>query len=306
MPIRFTHIVNPFTGANSPDEQQLRDITFRAIERAAGRANRHVSVTLATAQFPEDRAIIPDVFTPTSDLTAALNQLESMKHERKLPYMQDIISKCDEFPDTDFYIYSNMDIVLAPEFYNSVTELIEAHKCDALIINRRRVEQKWKDHPDHIHEQIGLPHPGYDCFVFSKDLCNAFEFGKAVIGVPGVGFLFAHNLFLFAKKCIVFADLKITFHLGMELIKYWAKPNVVSFQKSEVKKFLHTHRTEFDIRKFPGYHLPFMKRHYLWLMNPLFYYPLMFALDMKRIMDGRVIIDDALHGARLMDWKRCD
>ncbi|GAB4134558.1 MAG: hypothetical protein Fur0041_07960 [Bacteroidia bacterium] len=303
MPFRFTHIVNPFKGANTPEEQQSRDITFRAMEQAAAHAAPVANVRLATAQFPEDKTIIPETYIKTTDLTKALNQLQGLGHTKKLPFMQEIVSRFHEFPDSDFYIYTNMDIIPAPGFYSTVADLIQTHQCDALIINRRRIKEKWKNMPDEIFRQNGLPHPGYDCFVFSKQILYQLQFGNAVIGVPGIGFLFAHNLFLFARKCMVFSDLKITYHLGLEIVKNWADDQVVKFQISEAMKFLKKHRKDFDIRKFPGYHLPLLKRHYIWLMSPLFSYPLMFKLDIKRLFDGRVIINDTLHGSGLMDWK---
>jgi hypothetical protein len=304
MPMRFVHIINPYDPGSSEKSQRILEFTFNSLKNAVRQSDENVSVKLVTSQFASDRPFIPEGFTITSDLTRSLSDVAGFPVKKRLPLMSDVLDKLQQFPDADFYIYSNMDIAPVPGFYNSVAEILKARRSDALIINRRRVsENLWNEKPEIIFAEPGLPHPGYDCFVFSREILAKLEFGNATPGVPGIGFLFAHNLFLAAASCVVLADVRLTYHVGLEVVKEWADKNVVEFQRNEILKFLRKHKNEFRIQNFPGYNLPFFTRHFRWLMNPLFLYPMMLRLDMKSCFDGRKIIHPEKEEAALLKWK---
>jgi hypothetical protein len=304
MPLRFVHLINPYDPGSSGNGRRIQEITFAALKRAADEAKDNVSVTLATAQYASDRAIIPTGFTLTPDLTRSLDDVAGFPAGRRLPLMTDVLDSLRNFPDADYYIFSNMDIAPMPYFYNAVSAILEKNGSDALLINRRRISEKFLNEPiETMYAEAGLPHPGYDCFVFRRELLERFEFGNITPGVPGIGFLFAHNLFFATSSCTLLADKHLTFHVGLEIVRPWADARVTAFQRNEIMKFMQRHKSDFRIQNFPGYHLPFFKRHFRWLMNPLFHYPLMLQLDLPHLFDGREIVRPEKGDTAWQEWK---
>ncbi|HTL82855.1 MAG TPA: hypothetical protein VL651_14175 [Bacteroidia bacterium] len=287
--MRFVHIVNPFDPGPSEKEKRLQKLTFDALFNAAKTAEGIDEVKICAAYFKEDETAFPIEIIRVKQLERSLSDVSGIAMKKKLPLMADILDGLKKFPEADYYIYTNMDIIPAPQFYSAIAQILKVEKHQALIINRRRVEESLLDSPEKIFTQDGLPHPGYDCFVFHRSLLDQLEFGNAAVGVPGIGFLFAHNLFLRTDSCAVLTDKHLTYHLGMEIVKPWTEKSVVEYQYDIIRNFLKKHRNEFTVKNFPGYTLPFFKRHYRWLMSPLFSYPMMFRLDMRGLFDGRTI-----------------
>jgi hypothetical protein len=222
--------------------------------------------------------------------------------KKKLPLIADIL-KCLERSGADYFIYTNMDIALRPYFYSAVARIIAHCGNEALIINRRRLPEALIDVPEKIIETKGEKHPGYDCFVFHRSLLEKLDLGNTAVGVPGIGFHFAHALFLATAKCEVLTEEDLTYHLGMEIVKPWAEQEVEQYQFNGIRKFLRKHKKDFSVSHFPGYHLPFFKRHRYWLMSPLFSYPMMLRLDMKALFDGRSIDREGRKASPWREWK---
>lgn len=300
MRMQFAHIVNPYT-IQQGELDSIQKLTLSMLAGAAA-STKH-EVKLLTAQFAHDRRIIPEEFTLTYDLDRSLRDVIHNSRVQALPLLLDILERATETSKAEYIIYSNMDIVLVKGFYDSVAALIEKNKCDALIINRRRVNPSLISNPDLFMAESGEPHPGYDCFIFHRDLLSRMTLGHVCVGAPGVGFMFAHNLFLFANKCVVTANKHLTLHAGFEIVQKWKGQEIANFQMKEIRKFMDANRAYFSIDKFPGYHLPFFKRHFRWLMNPLFHYPLMFRLDMKKLFDGREIVRPPKKDTWWQEWK---
>lgn len=297
---QFTHIVNPYSLASGKTDT-IQQITLRALIRAA--VSTQHKVILASAQFEKDREIVPTEFVLTSNLTRSVNDVAALSQAKMLPLIADILGKTEEIPETEYVIFSNMDIIPVPGFYDGIGALIDHMKCDALIVNRRRVSAAFAERPELLLYETGLPHPGYDCFIFRKELLTKFTLGNCCVGAPGIGFMLAHNMFLFAEKCCVVSDKHLTLHIGYDIISEWTGAEVAAHQKREITGFLKRNRSNFRISMFPGYNMPFFKRHFRWLMNPLFDYSLMFRLDMKDIFDGREIVAPEKRDSRWQEWK---
>lgn len=300
MRVHFAHIVNPYS-IRQGEADPVQRLTLTMLLRAATTTRHHVD--LLTAQFRKDKHVVPEGFRQTHDLDRSLRDVSGISSAPELPLLSDILERAAEHSEAEYIIYSNMDIVPVPHFYDGVAALLNKHKCSALIINRRRVDASLMSNPDLLIAESGLPHPGYDCFVFRKDLLPQLTLGNICVGAPGVGFMFAHNLFLFASKCVVTANKHLTLHAGYEIVQKWKGPAVENYQRQEIRKFLATSGKYFSIDKFPGYNFPFFRRHFRWLMNPLFHYPLMFRLDMKKLFDGRTIVRPAEKDSWWMEWK---
>ncbi len=296
--MRFAHIVNPYAIDGKLGAVQV--LTISMLEKAS--KNTRSPVKLLSAQFTEDRGLVPSILELTPDLQSNLQTVSGNSKSPKLPLLKEILDRAAN-ADCDFVIWSNMDIIPVPQFYDGVAAILESEKCDALLINRRRVGKELINKPELLFNETGRPHPGYDCFVMKKGLINKLSLGNICVGAPGVGFMLAHNLFLHAEKCVVLANKHLTLHIGMEIVQDWKGPEVAAFQKSEIKKFLADERKNFRIEKFPGYNLPFFSRHKKWFLNPLFHYPMMFAMDMKKLFDGRTIKKSTEGDSNWQEWK---
>jgi hypothetical protein len=279
---------------------EIQSLTLAMIQKAA--QNSNCEVKLLSAQFAEDRNLIPDAFQKTDDLNRSIATVLQKSSLPKLPLIADIINRTANI-DCDFVIWSNMDIIPVPEFYNGVAAILEKENCDALLINRRRVGKELIKTPELLFNETGRPHPGYDCFVIRKNLIAKLQLGNVCVGAPGVGFMFAHNLFLIAEKCLALAGKHLTLHIGMEIVQDWKGPEIAAFQKAEIRRFIERERKNFRIEKFPGYNLPFFTRHKKWLLNPLFHYPMMFSMDMKKLFDGRRISKSSEGDSNWQEWK---
>ncbi|MCA9333981.1 hypothetical protein KC963_02955, partial [Candidatus Saccharibacteria bacterium] len=86
----------------------------------------------------------------------------------------------------------------------------------AFVINRRTIPDSYTS-PDQLsamYKEQGLPHPGYDCFVFKKDLYAQFIVGDVCIGTGQVDTPLVCSMIAAANKFGEFTDEHLTFHIG--------------------------------------------------------------------------------------------
>ena len=131
----IAHIVNPVIVDESSDLYIAQPVTFRTMEIARQRAKGTVDVELFTAQYAEDRALVPAGWTATPDLTRSVMDIVTFRHERKLPLLADILDRLYEATEAEYLIYTNVDIGLVPHFYIAVNAFIE-DGADAFSIKR--------------------------------------------------------------------------------------------------------------------------------------------------------------------------
>ncbi len=187
--IKIAHIINPVIVNEFSDLHIAQPIAFATMQTAQKQAEGKVDVTIYTAQYPEDRAIIPESFIQTPDLDRSILDIAKFQLPRKLPLIKDILDRLYEAaPDADYLIYTNADIALQPHFYTEVAKIIE-QGYDAFVINRRTIPDKYKDISEIplMYAEKGKPHPGQDCFVFKRSLYPKFYLETHAIGI---GFCF--------------------------------------------------------------------------------------------------------------------
>jgi len=266
---RILHIINPVKVSNASDLFFAQPITFESLKNAKKNAKFPESITLATTQFEEDKSIIPEGFLQLSNLQRSILDINSKFKGKKLPLIVDILNKTKEFDVCDYIVYTNMDIGVLPQFYDVLHSYIsQGH--DAVVINRRRVSSQFKKIEDLplIYSQLGDSHPGFDCFLFKKELLDKFIFEDICIGIPFLEVSFLHNLFSVAQNPIFVPDIHLTFHLGMEVMPpvnqdlYWHN-RTVFFEKINPKL-----KSKYDFKKFPYGQLSFPNRALKWIFNP--------------------------------------
>ena len=236
-------------------------------------AKEHVGklceISLFTTQFEEDKEIIPEGFELLQNLQRSVLDVNTKLKGRKLPLIADILKVLEENSTAEYFIYTNVDIGLMPYFYSYVAQKIsEGH--DALVINRRRLNSSYTKvgQLTEIYADLGASHPGFDCFVFKRELIQKFVLGDICVGISFIGVSLAHNIFSLAEKPLFVPDQHLTFHIGVDVLV----PRSNDFYKHNRSEFFTkvqpTLQVHFDLNKFPYAALPFPKRALKWILNP--------------------------------------
>jgi hypothetical protein len=215
-------VVSPVKAAPGSELAIAQPIAAESIRRARDFAREHVSLELLSAQLPEDRPAVPESFRPTPDLERCLETRDALG-PRRLPHLREILERAWRATQAEFLVFSNADIGLMPHFYVAVARFL-TQGYDALVINRRTLPDHFR-HPSELPQiycELGRPHPGFDCFVFRRELFPALELGSVCVGAPGVGGTFYAQLLVRSVALRLLDDHHLTFHLGD--LKRWAQP----------------------------------------------------------------------------------
>lgn len=214
--MRLAHIVNPFRASEASELVWAQPITYQTMRTARDFAAGEAEVALFSAQYPEDRAVLPEGLTATPDLDRSVLDVGQFKSRRKFPLLTDILDRLYDATKADWLVYTNVDIALMPHFYLAVKRLIESGR-DALVINRRILSTEYRrvEQIPLMYSLIGTAHEGYDCFVFRRDVYRKFRLGLVCIGVPWVGRALLWNLFRHSQHFEELKDHHLTFHLGV-------------------------------------------------------------------------------------------
>ena len=282
--IRIAHLINPFKAPETSDLYTAQPITYETMRRAREQAKGVAVVELWSAQYPEDRDAVPAGFTPTPDLTRSVSDLATFEQPRKYPLIKDLLDRLYEATSAEYLVYTNIDIALQPHFYQTCTEIIQKGH-DAFIINRRRISGEYTkiEEIEQMQAEKGLPHPGFDCFVFHRDLYPRFKMNGICIGVPFIGITLSQNLFALAKNPKVFDKEYLTWHIGLEIFKKRAPREYFYYNKREFAKNVKELWPEMDIRKFPWFEKWLPIRIIKWGLNPSVPIRLALKLEWRRI-----------------------
>jgi hypothetical protein len=271
----IAHFINPYETTNTL-ERRVHELTLLSIDRASAFVEGEIQ---KVAVVHED-----DEVELSQSYVKALLPNRSFRDKgfpqgKRYPFIKDMFDAAIHSSNAEYFIYTNMDIILQPSFYRFVIETIDAGH-DAFIINRRRISKHHLDDDlDTIIKIKGKPHPGFDCFVFHRDLYHKMHFGE-IVHATFIGVTIAHNIFCYAKRPVLFDDQHLTTHIGMEILRpkndaYWY--NRHHFFK-DVKNALWS---DLDIRKFPYANLPFYHRYLKWALNPSLFTFMNFKLELR-------------------------
>jgi hypothetical protein len=280
--IHIAHLINPVRLPVDSDLTYAQPLTFESMRHAAVQANGVARVDLLTTQFPEDREIIPPFFTQTRDLERSAADMHKFSVNRKLPLIGDLVERLYTESTAPYLIYTNVDIILHPSFYQEVAARIRTG-LDAFIINRRRVPGHYRtvDQLSEIYRLLGSPHPGFDCFIFHRSLYPRFRFGCVCVGIPFIEMIFSQNLFCHAQRFALFDRDLLTFHVGMEIFKK-RDPEYLKFNKSEFWRTIRILWPDLDSRKFPWGDRNVLYRMVRWGLHPAIPIRLALLLEPRR------------------------
>ncbi|GAB2778832.1 hypothetical protein GCM10010465_26820 [Actinomadura fibrosa] len=174
------------------------------------------------------------------DLDRSVLDFGNFQKQRKLPLLKDILDRGFSFdPTADYLIYTNVDIAVQPHFYSFINQKIEEGH-DSFIINRRTISRHYSIRTlSEAYADYGEPHPGYDCFVFKRELYSNFDLGNICIGAASVGLALYLNLKLYSRSFQEINGLHLSFHIGNDQV--WKNKS-----NSEFEKF---NKLEFDLLK---------------------------------------------------------
>ncbi len=280
--MKIAHIINPFQPVSTSDLYFAQQVTFETIRRARNEALGVVDVEVCGVTYPEDQTVVPKDFNALPYLQLSVLNKGSFKVSRKLPLISEILNVAFKQVEADYYIYSNIDISLYPDFYLKLHAYLN-QGYDALIINRRRIQPIYHslNDLDLILQQPGKSHPGFDCFVFHRSLYSRFYLADVCIGVPFFEISFSQNLFAYSNNFYWLRDINHTFHIGMEIFKRRQPKEYVDYNREQYYQVIQKIFSDLDIQKIPFSEHPLIVRFFKWGIHPCFPIRLMMKLQLK-------------------------
>ncbi len=249
----------------------FQPVTFESIRVAKEFAQALVEVELYAACYEEDRETVPDGFTLLPSLTRSVLDTGSFSKSKKYPLVTDVMQSVYKATDAEYLMFTNMDISLMPQFYVTVQQLLQ-EGYDALLINRRGISKKYTSvrQLPLMYSDYGLPHPGFDCFVFKRELLSKLILENICVGVSFSEVALLHNFIAFAENLKLVDDLHLTFHIGAEVMPPLLREFYLHNRKEYEQKIYPQLKPYLDIRKFPYFELSLPKRLLKWALNPSF------------------------------------
>jgi hypothetical protein len=285
--LHLAHIINPFRASTSSDLHAAQPITFESIRRAKIEVNGKVHVDILCAVYEDDLETVPSDFIKTDYLRESVLDKQPFSKLIKLPFIKEILNKAYQQSKADYLIYTNIDIGLYPDFYSKVAQFIQ-EGYDAFMINRRRLKPSYNSvsQLEEIYKEKGKSHPGFDCFVFHRNLVPNMCLEGICIGVPFIEITFSQNLFALAQNSKVFENEILTFHIGEEIFAKHAPKEYFNYNQKQFWKNVNYLASHLQLKKIPYSHLPMVVRLLKWALHPCYPIRLMLLLEWKRIKRG--------------------
>jgi hypothetical protein len=291
----IAHIINPYKAAKDTDAYRTQQLVFESMHKSKSYSAHQNNVSLYTTQFKEDEEIIPEGFLKLKNLDASVSDIKGFSAPKKYPLIKDILQTLYNNSEADYFVYTNMDIILMPFFYDAIFEIIN-EGYDAFAINRRRISKKflYGFSLQKIFAEVGKSHPGFDCFVFKRELLLKFILGNISVGIPFIEASLLYNLIAFSEKFKLYPDKHLTVHIGMEVMpkrdnEYFTH-NKNEFQQNilpQLKPFLKA-------KRLPYAELPLVERLIKWGLNPAVFIYLNTELEAKGFLEKLRLLKDEI------------
>ena len=206
-PILITHIISSFRKENAINR------TFESM--IASRDHANFSVQFISVHYEEDDHIPPFEFEKYL-IHRSHQEILPAWNSKKLPFVQDILQVGMKHAVGDIIVFTNNDIILNQHFYSWVENAMKSR--DSLTINKRLLINVPEDLPLREYYVIGgVPHGGYDCFVWKRELNSKINLGRMFVGFPPWGKSLRALLYRISKHSDEFDSWSnLTFHFGNE------------------------------------------------------------------------------------------
>jgi len=203
--IKIVHVINLYSPLDETQNNVLESM-HEAIRKEGAQ-----DVTLIAAVHPKDVHIVPYFF----DGYYTLNKF----YDGRLPIFQEILDGAlIARSDFDFLIYTNADIILDPDFYCSVKNILRDAPYDVVTIDRKTIPKNTtmdqifkREIPGKIRQ-----HPGTDCFIIAREVVKKVNTGNSFIGAYGFANGVMIQMYYFASHTKRFRSLEMngTYHIG--------------------------------------------------------------------------------------------
>jgi hypothetical protein len=251
--ISLAHIIHPGVVDKSSDLIIAQPITLETMTIARELAKDRVDVRLFAVQHhDEERIPLPPDFARVPDLRRSIADIKTFRLKRKLALIKDILDALFESSQAEYFVFTNVDIGLQPYFYLSLSKMIE-QGYDAFVVNRRTISGRYRDRNEIplMYAEAGEPHPGYDCFVFRRDVFPKFRLGTVCIGTAWIGRTLLVNMVAHSRKFKEFRNEHLTFHIGDSLL--WRQNEYQDYFRHNRDEYLKIFRqTEEERGEFPA------------------------------------------------------
>lgn len=270
-------------------------MVFESMKNAVDKSKYGANIQLATTQYEEDRAIIPEYFSVLPNLSSSILDIKPFDKPKKFPLINDILQSAYNNTSSEYIIFTNVDIVVMPFFYDSVFEIIEK-EYDAFAINRRRISKQFMHSKslNEVYAEVGKSHPGFDCFVFKRDLIPHFILKNICVGIPFLEASLLYNLVAHSNNFKLFYDKHLTIHIGMDIMPkrdaqyYWHN------RHEFFKEILPAIKPKLKAENLPYSELPFFKRMLNYTLNPAVFTMLNSELEAKSFWDKMRLLKDEI------------
>jgi len=224
--LKIAHIVNVTEIDETKYASYLhiaQPLTLKTMVIAARMAEPIVQVDLLAIKHKSEQVVIPQEFRWAPDIEKYgweyFDELRQLPRQKPLPRIRDIIEGLDSASDADYFIYTNLDIGLNPDFYLAVHALINSG-FDAFCINRRTLPTHYEgilldeSSAELVFRVSGEEHGGIDCFIFKKSIVPLLRLGNVFIGFPPIGQVLKTQIETNSNNFTWVKDRSLTFHLG--------------------------------------------------------------------------------------------
>jgi hypothetical protein len=280
-PLRIAHLVNTFIPKADSEFVHVQPITLASMAAAKAASAPDLEITLLSCSLAEELVPLPAGFQRTEPLARTVADVVSVPAP-PLPLIADLLQRLHESSDAEWLIYTNLDIGLQPHFYDAVAAEIGAGH-DALIINRRRIPAHYRDVEalPQMYAEAGKAHPGFDCFVFHRDLFPRFSLGLVCIGIPFIEIITAQNLFCHARNFKLLDKAHLTFHIGEEIYRR-RHPLLWLHNQQQFWLAIRLIWPDLHTRRFPWGHWPLPFRVVRWGLHPCIPIRLVLRLEWRQ------------------------
>lgn len=252
MPTTFCHILNPFPCPDNSEHGIASRITFESLRVAVETARTHgIQVEVHAVVLPGDEAAVKPPARLAGRLDRTVQDIRPMSPTRPFPLIADILRTGAQASESDYLIFTNMDIAVQPDFYAQLHEIIEKRfePGTPFTVYRRNISSRFDriDQLPEMYRQPGQIAYGYDCFVFPRSYVSQLDLGNCCIGAAHFDYL----LFIALDAVSGFRtrrinDLALTFHIGND-IAWSSQIDYIEHNLSESLAAIQRMRSRFDI-----------------------------------------------------------
>lgn len=212
-------------------------VTAKSMLDAKLQSKNPEDIDLIAVKHKDETIECPEGFRMAPDLTRwCYDIFPKLPKTKQLPLIADIIESLNQTADADYFIYTNVDIGLFPDFYDFVIDTI-SKGINGFTVNRLTMPKKYNgiklDQNNYklIFDVTGSNHAGFDCFVFPRGAIKSMNLGSVFIGTAPIGTVFKKELQRSVKSFKPYGSMvRKTFHLGNDAD--WRDPKCQFYEQN--------------------------------------------------------------------------